>query len=909
MARESEWGKPMTNRETILGRRARTVSGVFVVVASIAWGLSSWAQSLPEGFTDTAVFTGLDRPTAVRFSPDGRVFVAEKSGRVKVFDGLSDPTPDVLVDLSTNVHDYWDRGLLGLALDPAFPSRPYVYVLYTYDYDPNTPGIPPPRWGDVCPTPPGPTIDGCVVNGRLSRLEVGPGNTLVGGEQVLLENNWCQQYPSHSVGALNFGPEGALYVQAGDAASFVFADYGQGGGRLPGTPTPRNPCGDPPAGRGGTQTPPTAEGGALRAQDLRTATDPLTWDGSVLRVDPATGLPWPDNPLVGGASSDDDRTIAYGLRNPFRSTVRPGTSELWIGDVGWNDWEEIDRIVSPTDATVENFGWPCYEGNQRQAGYDGLDLDLCENLYAAGPGAVVFPYYAYHHNEHVDPAGDACPTGGSAISGLAFYQTGTYPAGYEGALFFADYSRDCIYVIRRGADGLPDLSTRTAFEAGALNPVDLVRGPGGDLYYADFDGGTIRRIQFTSGNTPPTAVAQAFPDNGPVPLEIQFDGSSSSDPDPGATLFYRWDLDGDGAYDDASIVNPVYTYTVPGTVVVGLEVTDDRGATSTTSVTVYPGNTRPTATVTAPPASLLWKVGDAIPYSGEGSDPEDGPLGPSSMRWDIVLHHCPGGPGDCHSHLVEHHEGTSGGTFTAPDHEWYSYIEFVLTVTDSGGLDGEDRVSVDPVAVTNSYTSDPPGLALVVGGVSETAPFDRPAIVGSTNSISAPSPQMLDGTLYYWTSWSDGGAQAHDFIAGETPETRTATFAVCGVVELCDGLDNDCNGIPDDALPPAAVSGLTVDRQQLQWVGLAEATAYDVVRGDLERLRETADFALATEECLADDLPATSLPYTGEPGEGAGFWFLARAVNCAGEGTYDSGAPSQAGSRDGGIASSAGACP
>ena len=50
------------------------------------------------------------------------------------------------------------------------------------------------------------------------------------------------------------------------------------------------------------------------------------------------------------------------MRNPFRFTFRPGTSELWIGDVGWNDWEEIDRILSPTDSTVENFGWPCYEG-------------------------------------------------------------------------------------------------------------------------------------------------------------------------------------------------------------------------------------------------------------------------------------------------------------------------------------------------------------------------------------------------------------------------------------------------------------------------------------------------------------------------------------------------------------------
>ena len=70
----------------------------------------------------------------VRFSPDGRVFVAEKSGLIKVFDNLSDTTPTTFADLRTNVYNFWDRGLLGMALDPAFPAKPYVYVLYAYDH-------------------------------------------------------------------------------------------------------------------------------------------------------------------------------------------------------------------------------------------------------------------------------------------------------------------------------------------------------------------------------------------------------------------------------------------------------------------------------------------------------------------------------------------------------------------------------------------------------------------------------------------------------------------------------------------------------------------------------------------------------------------------------------------------------
>src|SRR4051812_19694163 len=210
------------------------------------------------GFQQTVAFSGLTEPTAVRFAPDGRVFVAEKSGLIKVFDGLTDTTPTTFADLRTKVHNFWDRGLLGLALDPSFPAKPFVYALYTYDA---AIGGTAPRWGvagqtsDGCPTPPGATTDGCVVSGRLSRLEaIGGGNTS-GPEQVLIED-WCQQFPSHSIGDLEFGPDGALYVSGGEGASFDFPDYGQSG-------SPKNPCGDPPAGAGGNETPPTAEGRPL----------------------------------------------------------------------------------------------------------------------------------------------------------------------------------------------------------------------------------------------------------------------------------------------------------------------------------------------------------------------------------------------------------------------------------------------------------------------------------------------------------------------------------------------------------------------------------------------------------------------------------------------------------------------
>ncbi|HEV7761028.1 MAG TPA: PQQ-dependent sugar dehydrogenase, partial [Acidimicrobiales bacterium] len=380
---------------------------------------------VPEGAHEYVVFEGLNQPTALAFAPDGRVFVAEKRGVVKVFDGLDDPRPDVVADLRTQVHNFWDRGLLDVALPPDFAADPSIYVLYTHDAPL---GGQAPRWGtpgadnDNCPTPPGPTADGCVVSGRLSRLDL-TGNTWTGDEHVVLEG-WCQQFPSHSIGSLAFAPDGALYVSAGEGASFNIADHGQAG-------VPRNPCGDPPGGVGGTQTPPTAEGGALRAQDLRTPGDPVGLSGAILRIDPATGAGLPDNPLAASSDPNARRIVAHGFRNPFRFALRPGTDELWIADVGWNTHEEIDRTVGD-DAVVDNFGWPCYEGPGRMPAYDLLDLDICEQLYAAGTPAGTAakpPFWSYEHAKDVTPGEHCNRENGSSISGVAYAPDDTvYPA-------------------------------------------------------------------------------------------------------------------------------------------------------------------------------------------------------------------------------------------------------------------------------------------------------------------------------------------------------------------------------------------------------------------------------------------------------------------------------------------------
>ncbi len=454
-------------------------------------------------------------------------------------------------------------------------------------------------------------------------------------------------------------------------------------------------------------------------------------------------------------------------------TTRPGTNEVWIGDVGWNEWEEIDRLVSPTSAPVENFGWPCYEGDGRQNGYDAANLSICENLYAEGRRRSSPRTSATTTTNWCCP-NDVCPKGGSSVAGtsFAFASGGSYPAEYRSALFFADYTRRCIWAIPTGSDGLPDISKRRTFVGGAAQPVDLRIGPGGDLFYVDL-GGTIRRIRYFNQNQPPIAVAAANPTSGAAPLTVAFDGTASNDPDSDV-LTYAWDLDGDGAFDDAAAATAGFTYTQPGTYTATLRVSDPSGATGTSSVTISAGNTPPTAVIDTPTAGTTWKVGDVITFSGHATDAQSGTLGASALTWSLVLQHC---PSTCHEHPLQTFSGTASGSFVAPDHEYPSHLELRLTATDPGGLSNTTTGRLDPRTVDLTFGSSPAGLMLAVGSTSQPTPFTRTAILGSTLSVSAPSPQAIGGTVYEFVSWSDGGAQTHNLVASASG-SYVATYRV-----------------------------------------------------------------------------------------------------------------------------------
>ena len=120
--------------------------------------------------------------------------------------------------------------------------------------------------------------------------------------------------------------------------------------------------------------------------------------------------------------------------------------------------------------------------------------------------------------------------------------------------------------------------------------------------------------------------------------------------------------------------------------------------------------------------------------------------------------------------------GTASGSFVAPDHEYPSHLELRLTATDSSGLQHTVSRLLHPQTVNLTFQTSPAGLQIVASGTSAATPFTIPVIVGSTNSISAPTPQTTGSGTWQFASWSDGGAQSHDIVAGSAPATYTATY-------------------------------------------------------------------------------------------------------------------------------------
>ena len=337
---------------------------------------------------------------------------------------------------------------------------------------------------------------------------------------------------------------------------------------------------------GATTTPcadPEDEGGALRSQSLRrNAGEPVRPQ----RPDPA-GRPGHRRGDARQPARRRARTRTRaassptGLRNPFRFTIRPGTERALdrrrrLERLGGDRPDRHPRATRRRELRLALLRGHRSVSRATRA----PTSTICENLYST-PGAVTRPVL------HVQPqrlrrARRDCPTGGSSsITGSRSTTAAPTRRPYNGALFFADYSRKCIWVMLPRRERAARPGEHRDVRRAARPPVDLEIGPDGNLFYVDLDGGTIDRIRYFANDLIPTADATATPTSGGDPLTVQFDGTGSSDPDRGDVLTLRLGLTATGrSTTPAREPSPMSTQT-PGIYTARLTVTDQQGATNT----------------------------------------------------------------------------------------------------------------------------------------------------------------------------------------------------------------------------------------------------------------------------------------------------------------------------------------
>ena len=618
---------------------------------------SAQAQDLADGFyLEDATDAAFALPVAVAFAPGGRMFVVEKRGVVWVVeDGRLQPEP--FIDLTDEVLDQHDRGLLGIAIDPGFETNRRVYLSYVVDHQETADRERFDAFARVTSYA-GRADDPSVAAPESRRVLIG--ETFSTGIPA------C--YKSHTIGTLQVGADGTLLVGTGDAASYREIDGGGlytecfGAGRLD----------------------PADDVGAFRSQRVESLA------GKILRVDASTGRGLSSNPFWTGNPNDNASKVwALGLRNPYRFAVdtragstdpgagQPGT--IYLGDVGYKNWEDLDIARGG-----ENFGWPCYEGPRRHGSYPaaapaGFDCD--------GPlaGRVTEPARTWHHRnaELSQPAGRIA----RAITGGAVNAGTRYPAAYHNTVFYGDYVQGWTAFSTVAASG--ELEPERLLGSAVGPVVNYTFDPVSEyVYLVDVVKGKVRRLRHADEgpSTVPVAAARATPAQGAVGSRVQFSPAGSFDPE-GDALSYRWTF-GDG--NASSERAPVHAYAAPGVYAAQLAVSDGRSETTVeTTVTVRSGSV-PSVEIVAPTAAHRAPTGTAVRLRADVSDP-DQTAESLFVRWTVTQVH------DQHQHFDVFQASDAEADFVIPEHGLPGeqvYYRVRAEVRDAEGLTAADETTL-----------------------------------------------------------------------------------------------------------------------------------------------------------------------------------------------------------------------
>ena len=696
---------------------------------------------LPDDFTSLPT-TGLvfDQPVGVTWDENGREFVWEKAGKVWIIENgvrLSQP----LVDISEEVGNWRDHGMLGFALDPGFTTNGRFYLLYAVDRHHLM------NFGTASYVPTTNEYYAASII-RLTRYTaLGPSHEVAdpSSRSVLLgatpQTGSPLLHESHGAGSLVFGTDGTLMVTIGDNASYFGYDLGSAWETYYFT-----------ALVDGILRP-NENVGAMRAQMVESLS------GKLLRLDPNTGHGVSSNPWFDPTAPDATRSKvwALGLRNPYRMTLKPGSGStdpaagrpgvFYIGDVGLDVWEEQNVCTDPG----MNFGWPLFEGLTRHTQYS---ASLIENMDEPNPGfngTTCLQEHFYFQdllkqdtrsllNNHPMPCnagaqippsvptflharpsidylhgfvsrvgsflGDSAVTfdlddpnspvpgprfGGNAALGGPFMTGTRFPVEYQNSAFHGDYGQG--WIRRFTYDDNQQVTSVNNFAYG-LGPLSwLGEGPDGCIWYIKYDSGEVLRICYTGDlDLPPTAIATQTLQYGPGPLSVSFVGSASTDPE-GQMLTYAWDF-GIGTSD---LADPTFIFPSPDGVVttypVTLTVTDPAGQSSTASLIVSVNNSPPVVDISSIDDGALFPIGIDTVFQLEAlvTDAEHGPA-QLTYGWRTTLfHNTHNHPEPLDANVVSSTVISGVGCGTESFH-----YTVELTVTDEGGLSGTSIRSLFP---------------------------------------------------------------------------------------------------------------------------------------------------------------------------------------------------------------------